>query len=95
MNTEFKEIIYPDGSAGYEAINIDELNQLGAAATTLAPIEFTPEQVAEAILNQQKNQARDYLGSTDWYAARLAETGQPIPDDVLEQRQTARSLLSS
>lgn len=95
MNTEFKEVVYPDGSTVYEAVNIDELNQLGAEAQSLPPIEFTAEQIAEAVLNQQKNQARDYLNSTDWYAARLAETGQPIPEDVLAQRQTARQLLSS
>ena len=95
MNTEFKEVIYPNGSVGYEAVNIEELNQLGAEAQSLPPIEFTAEQIAEAMLTQQKNQARDYLNSTDWYAARLAETGQPIPADVLEQRQASRAILSS
>jgi hypothetical protein len=95
MTTEFKETIFPDGSVVYEAVNIDELNQLGTAADTLAPIEFTPEQLAETLLNQQKNQAREYLNSTDWYAARLAETGTVIPADVLEQRQAARAILSS
>jgi hypothetical protein len=95
MNTEFKQITYPDGSIGYEAVNIKELNALGAAATTATPIEFTQEQISEFALNQQKNQAREYLASTDWYAARLAETGTAIPTDVLEQRQAARELLSS
>jgi hypothetical protein len=95
MNTEFKQVTYPDGSVGYEAVNIEELNQLGAQAQSLPPIEFTPEQIAESLLNQQKNEAREYLNSTDWYTARLAETGTPIPEDVLERRQAARTLLSS
>ena len=95
MTTEFKQITYPDGTIGYEAVNIDELNELGAAAVSLPPYEFTPEQIAESLLNQEKNQAREYLNSTDWYTARLTETGTPIPDDVLQKRQAARALLSS
>jgi hypothetical protein len=95
MNTEYKQVTYPDGTVGYEAVNIDELNQIGAEAESLPPIEFTPEQIAESLLNQQKTQAREYLNSTDWYAARLAETGTAIPEDVLAQRQAARELLSS
>lgn len=31
-----------------------------------------------------------YLDSTDWYAARLAETGAAIPDNVREKRAAAR-----
>jgi hypothetical protein len=95
MTTEFKQVTYPDGSVGYEAVNIEELNQRGTDAQSLPPIEFTSEQIAEIILNQQKSQAREYLNSTDWYAARLAETGTAIPNAVLEQRQAARELLSS
>jgi hypothetical protein len=95
MTTEFKEIIYPDGTRVYEAVNIEELNQLAAAVPATPALNLTPEQIAESVLNQQKYEAREYLASTDWYAARLAETGTAIPNDVLEQRQAARSLLSS
>lgn len=33
---------------------------------------------------------RHHLDSTDWYAARLAETGTPIPEEVRARRQSAR-----
>ena len=94
--TEFIKIEHPDGSVEYQAANIDQLN----AAARLAEkdsikIELTPDQVAESILNQQKYEAREYLNSTDWYAARLAETGTPIPEQVIAKRQEARALLSS
>jgi hypothetical protein len=59
------------------------------------PNEFTAQQITAFELNNRKQQALLYLDSTDWYAARLAETGQAIPADVLEQRQAARQLLSS
>ena len=31
-----------------------------------------------------------FLDSTDWYAIRFADTGEPIPQNVKEQRQSAR-----
>jgi hypothetical protein len=93
---KFVEIQHEDGSVEYRAENIDELNAIGAeydAKTTR--IELTEEQLAESILNQQKHEAREYLKSTDWYAARLAETAAPIPQAVLEKRASARLLLST
>lgn len=35
-----------------------------------------------------------YLSSTDWYAVRYAETGVEIPEDVKQQRQSAREEIS-
>jgi len=35
-----------------------------------------------------------YLASTDWYAARLAETGKAIPTDIVTERQKARDRIS-
>lgn len=37
--------------------------------------------------------ARSYLAATDWYVARFAETGTPIPDEVRAKRDAARSSL--
>jgi len=94
--TEFIKIEHPDGSVEYLAANADELIAVSKEAEkTSIKLELTPEQVAESILNQQKYEAKQYLASTDWYAARKAETGQAIPSDVLTQRQQARALLSS
>ena len=39
--------------------------------------------------------AHAYLDETDWYVARLAETGAPIPQDVSEKRAQSRDILSS
>lgn len=36
----------------------------------------------------------NYLASTDWYATRYAETGVEIPEDVKQQRQSAREEIS-
>lgn len=35
-----------------------------------------------------------YLTSTDWYYARLAETGQPVPLDVVTKRLAARGYIN-
>jgi hypothetical protein len=92
----FVEIHHEDGSVEFRAENIDELDALGAEYDAKANrIELTEEQLAESILNQQKHEAREYLKSTDWYAARLAETAAPIPEAVLEKRSAARQLLST
>jgi hypothetical protein len=40
----------------------------------------------------KKQQCLSYLGKTDWYAVRFAETQVAIPDDILENRARARSL---
>lgn len=46
---------------------------------------------AERQAQEQINQdSRSYLAQTDWYVVRWHETGVPVPDDVLEQRQAAR-----
>ena len=34
---------------------------------------------------------RAYLNSTDWYVVRQADTGTPIPQDVLDARAAARA----
>lgn len=47
----------------------------------------TPEYTAEQV------DARIYLNQTDWYVVRLAETGKPVPPDVLTRRAAARLLL--
>jgi hypothetical protein len=35
-----------------------------------------------------------YLASTDWYAVRLAETGQTVPETVLAKRAEVRQRIS-
>lgn len=53
----------------------------GPVAPYVAPLP-SPEQIAA--------EARAYLASTDWYVVRRSETGEPIPQDVMQKRAAAR-----
>ena len=53
----------------------------------------TPEEIVEAqnkITIELRKQAHELLKETDWYITRFAETGKPIPNEILEQRQLIR-----
>ena len=56
---------------------------------------MTPEQIVESEKYTKANAAIEYLKQTDWYTARLAETGKPIPEDVKAARAQARLDISS
>jgi len=48
----------------------------------------------QAVIDQSKAEARQYLTSTDWYVIRANEPdGKPIPADVLFARVEARAKL--
>lgn len=82
----------------------NKLHAIDEAFTYLLPsdcIEITDEE-AEQIREQSKPpktqedinaENRAYLASTDWYVVRFAETGTPIPDDILATRQAARDAI--
>lgn len=40
---------------------------------------------------QLKKQAYEKLLETDWYVVRFAETGKPIPQDILDMRNEIRN----
>ena len=47
-------------------------------------------------LNERRiSELETYLNSTDWYAARYAETGVEIPIDIKTARQAAREEISA
>ena len=48
------------------------------------------EEKAEREAAEIKRQAKLYLTETDWYVARKAEVGTPIPEEVLSKRAQAR-----
>jgi len=50
-----------------------------------------PSPTAEQIQAQVNAEARAYLLQTDWYVIRLQETGEVIPDNILQSRAEARS----
>ena len=94
--TNFIEKHNLDGSVEYVHKDAEELIRLGQQAEAgVDRIEMSPAQLAESLLIEQRNAAKEYLASTDWYAARLAETGSPSPPAVLDLRQQARATLSS
>ena len=39
---------------------------------------------------EESEKALKFLANTDWYVVRLAETGTPIPEDILAARAAAR-----
>ena len=57
-------------------------------ASQLAADAEAAEQVRAA------NAARRFLAETDWMVIRAAETGKPIPQDVVEARALARKTAS-
>jgi hypothetical protein len=55
--------------------------------------DYVPEPAPVKTITELQNEARLYLNSTDWYFARLAETGAPVPECVLAKRAEARAVL--
>jgi hypothetical protein len=54
----------------------------------------TPEEIEEQELEQQKllkQQQYEELLPTDWYVVRFVETGIPVPEEILQQRQEIRN----
>lgn len=62
--------------------------EFGPIAPYVEPVK-TPAQIQYEV----QAEARQYLQSTDWYFARLAETGESVPQDVLTKRAEARAKL--
>ena len=58
-------------------------------------LTFTAEQLAEIEANAARVNAREYLKKTDWYVVRYTETGEAIPEDILQKRTQARQTASS
>ena len=60
-----------------------------AADTHVIPV-LSDEELAEGIAATKRNEAVQYLTSTDWYVSRKAEAGTAIPTDILALRVQAR-----
>ena len=59
--------------------------------TIKTPADLQRESEAQARAKAAQ-EARAYLASTDWMIVRQAETGKPVPDDVLAKRAAAREV---
>jgi len=55
--------------------------------------ENVVENVELGLTIQQNMIHHQYLASTDWYVIRQMETGEPIPQEVLENRAIARAAI--
>lgn len=57
----------------------------------IRPNEEPPVEIVQLTDREiESTKALAYLRDTDWYVTRLAETGTPIPEDVLAARAEAR-----
>jgi 2,4-dienoyl-CoA reductase-like NADH-dependent reductase (Old Yellow Enzyme family) len=60
-------------------------------------IKTSADLAAEAAAAEQARavaEARAYLADTDWMVIRAAESGKPVPDDVIAARVAARVVIS-
>lgn len=78
---------YTQENTTIETLNLSDIPE-GVAYET---IEFEPQEETIEIDNAfLKQQAHELLKATDWYVVRFAETGKPIPQEVIEERQRIR-----
>jgi hypothetical protein len=71
---------------------LDEVDEDGYKLPDMEAIELARQ---EALDNEAKQEAQKYLDSTDWYYARLAETGEEVPAEVVAKRKESRNMLRS
>ena len=59
------------------------------------PILIDPPQPSkEELIEARIKELENFLSETDWYAIRFADTGEPMPADIKQQRQDARDEIS-
>ena len=51
------------------------------------------EEVVKAEIQRQIAEYKAYLNSTDWRLVKQLETGEPVPQDVLDKRAEARAFI--
>lgn len=60
------------------------------------PILVDPPQPTEKEIKENRIKTLEYfLYTTDWYAIRFADTGEPVPSEIKQQRQDARDEISN
>lgn len=55
---------------------------------------YAPAKPQEVIDGERIAELEKYLNETDWYAIRLADTGEEIPAEIKKARQEAREEIS-
>ncbi len=59
-------------------------------AEARAQFALRQQQTVKVDAESRSLNARRYLSDTDWYIVRQQETGKPVPEEVLAERQEAR-----
>ena len=78
-----------------------DCNTCEGVGTVEVLAEYVPSDVTDKVdaymltieTAQSKEEAQEYLNSTDWYVARYGETGVAIPDNIKAKRAEARLIL--
>jgi hypothetical protein len=91
------EVLDEDGNVITPAIKEMQLVEIEPETTINHPSEFEvqiEDITAEIEAQKAIDQALKFLLDTDWMVIRQAETGVPVPQEILEQRSQARILIS-
>ena len=73
-------------------VAIEEGHNTVDANGVTSEVELRSQEEADAAeVRKQNRLARNYLAETDWYVIRLQETGEPIPQEILDARAQARA----
>ena len=92
IDKDNKVYSYDDGiSKEILDAKIKELGLTSISDKDLAILRLPTE---EQLKQQEISEAKEYLASTDWYFARLAETGEEVPSEVLIKRGESRDFLN-
>lgn len=69
------------------AMTPEQIAEVSGFLSTIEPSAELSAKVAENYRN------RKFLQDTDWYIIRQAETGTPVPQDILDLRARARAAI--
>ena len=76
--------LVPDGFTVYEVGN-----------EPVELLEALQAEEAKSLQEAKLSEAKSYLTNTDFYYARLSETGELVPDEVVAKRKEAREFIRS
>ena len=82
------------GAARAEYLRGDLLSEWDISTGTRLILVPAYEPTEAEKLNSEMGELLAYLSSTDWYAIRLADAGEVIPDDIKTKRSGARTRIS-
>jgi len=91
-------VVREEAEATYDEDGIELTPHIPEITEQVRPytqLDITDEMV-EVQLNEfrdVKQEALDYLASTDWYVIRYADNGDAIPEEVMKKRQEAREIV--